>query len=218
MGHFIARMDHTLVLWLVSLAVSCLAATADPTVPTRAAKQCYNCGFRQQLPNGEKEKLPDTAECNDFATPEDITVSCGSEDDCCAMLKEYFTTIDEDTGENSTVMVGRHGCESDLNHIGEQTVLCSDHTDACLNIDRSSLPNHQDHNVTVTDVEICFCGGNRCNAEDPIPPAPTTGVAASVVSSVVVLVLSLLCRKLISLFNSTLGKYPEILKPELLQN
>ena len=70
-------------------------------------------------------------------------------------------SIDETTGENSTVIIGRHGCESDLNHIGEQTILCSDYTDSCMNIDRGSLPDHNDNNVTVTDIEICFCSGDR---------------------------------------------------------
>jgi len=195
---------------LCNYRVPGLETTIEPEPTQPQGKQCYNCGYRQ-LPNGEKEKLPDVAECNDFVTPDDITVACGNENDCCAMLKEYFTTIDEDTGENSTVMVGRHGCESDLNHIGEQTVLCSDHTDACLNIDRSSLPNHQDHNVTVSDIEICFCSGDRCNAEDPIPPTepttvepttpeattaePTTptGMSSYIVPSFAVLILALLC-------------------------
>merc|ERR1711892_1265550 len=180
--HFIARMDHTLVLCLVFLAVTCVAATADPTVAAKAAKQCYNCGFRQQLPNGEKEKLPDTAECNDFATPEDITVNCGNGDDCCATLKEYFTDIDEDTGENSTVIIGLHGCESDLNHIGGQTVLCSDHTDACLNIDRADLPNHQDHNVIVWDMEICFCSRDRCNGANQFKSTHTAATAEPTVT------------------------------------
>merc|ERR1711892_425989 len=185
--HFIARMDHTLVLCLVFLAVTCLAATADPTVAAKGAKQCYNCGFRQQLPNGEKEKLPDTAECNDFATPEDITVNCGTEDDCCAMLKEFFTTIDEDTGENSTVMVGRHGCESDLNHIGEQTVLCSDHPDAFLNsVGSTSL---------LGGGGIVEGGGGGLPIGQSTEPTGgwPTGVSSYIVPSFSVLILALLC-------------------------
>ena len=121
-----------------------------------------------------------------------------------------FFRVDEDTGEKSTVIVGRHGCESDLSHIGEETVLCSEHTDACVNIDHASLPDHNDNNVTVTDIEICFCSGDRlyieekldihiyyeifrCNTEDPIPPEPTQpGAASTVISSIVLLLLSLL--------------------------
>ena len=73
---------------------------------------------------------------------------------------DYFR-VDENTGENSTVIIGRHGCESDLSHIGEVGVLCSEHTDECVNVDHSSLPNINDHNVTITDMEICFCSGDR---------------------------------------------------------
>jgi len=154
------------------------ADTTPAADTTKAGKKCYNCGYRKS-PNGDTEKLPDVAECADFATPEDITTTCSNDGDCCASLKEYFTTIDETTGENSTVIIGRHGCETDLSHIGEQTVLCSEHTDECVNIDHSSLPDHQDNNVTVTDIEICFCSGDRCNADDPLPPEPTTNAADS---------------------------------------
>jgi len=166
--------------------------TVEPTTPTQKGKQCYNCGYRR-LPTGEEEKLPDLAQCSDFANPEDITVNCANGDDCCASMKEYFTKVDEDTGEKSTVIIGRHGCESDLSHIGEETVLCSEHTDACVNIDHASLPDHNDNNVTVTDIEICFCSGDRCNTEDPIPPEPTQpGAASTVLSSIVLLLISLL--------------------------
>jgi len=158
-------------LVVLSAILSLVAGKGEAT--TDAGKKCYSCGYRK-MPGGVAEPLPDTPYCADFATPEDITATCTNDGDCCASLKEYFTTIDEDTGENSTVVVGRHGCETDLSHIGEETVLCSEHTDECVNIDHSSLPNHQDHNVTVTDIEICFCNGDKCNADDPLPPLPTT--------------------------------------------
>jgi len=176
-----------------------LDTTAVPDT-TQKGKQCYNCGH-MVLPSGEEVAMEGVAFCGDFATPEDITTNCANGDDCCASLKEYFTTIDEDTGENSTTIIGRHGCESDLNHIGEQTVLCSDYTDSCMNIDRSSLPDHTHNNVTVSDIEICFCSGDRCNNDDPIPPEPTTttttgspgGGASSLVSSIIVLLLAFFC-------------------------
>eukprot|EP00091_Calanus_sinicus_P015536 TRINITY_DN3388_c0_g1_i8.p1 TRINITY_DN3388_c0_g1~~TRINITY_DN3388_c0_g1_i8.p1 ORF type:complete len:326 (-),score=81.87 TRINITY_DN3388_c0_g1_i8:164-1141(-) len=165
--------------------------TKEPTTPTQKGKQCYNCGYRK-LPNGEQQALPEIAECNDFATPEDLTVNCANGDDCCASMKSYFTTEDETTGEKSTVIIGRHGCESDLSHIGEQGVICSEHTDACVNIDHSSLPNINDNNVTITDMEICFCSGDRCNAEDPIPPEPTTGSGVHLASSLAMLIIAFL--------------------------
>eukprot|EP00091_Calanus_sinicus_P015535 TRINITY_DN3388_c0_g1_i6.p1 TRINITY_DN3388_c0_g1~~TRINITY_DN3388_c0_g1_i6.p1 ORF type:complete len:190 (-),score=43.70 TRINITY_DN3388_c0_g1_i6:132-641(-) len=129
-------------------------------------KTCYNCGHRT-LPDGTTEKLPDLPLCGDFATSEDNTKTCGNGDDCCASVEALFTTEDESTGEKSTVVIGRHGCESDLSHIGEVGVLCSEHTDECVNVEHASLPNMQDHNVTITDMEICFCSGDRCNVEDP---------------------------------------------------
>jgi len=173
-----------------------LDTTALPDT-TQKGKQCYNCGHRT-LPSGEEVAMEGVPFCNDFATPDDITTNCANGDDCCASMKEYFTTIDETTGENSTVIIGRHGCESDLNHIGEQTILCSDYTDSCMNIDRGSLPDHNDNNVTVTDIEICFCSGDRCNNDDPIPPEPTTtaspgGGASSLVSSIILLLLAFMC-------------------------
>ena len=44
------------------------------------------------LPSGEEVALEDVAFCGDFATPEDITTNCANGDDCCASVKEYFTT------------------------------------------------------------------------------------------------------------------------------
>ena len=99
------------------------------------------------LPGGEFEQLPDLPLCDDFATPTDITKQC-ADPDCCGDIKEEFTKVDEDTGEKSTVIVGRHGCESDVAHyIGNDAPLCADHTDSCFNMDHSTLPNHN----------VCIC-------------------------------------------------------------
>ena len=56
-----------------------------------AGKQCYNCGYRKK-PSGEEEAMEGVAFCGDFAKPEDITTNCANGDDCCASLKEYYTT------------------------------------------------------------------------------------------------------------------------------
>merc|ERR1712142_457139 len=151
--------------------------TPKPEETTQRSKQCYNCGYKSS-PEWGVGPLPDLPYCQDFANPDDITINCLNTDDCCATVKEYFTRVDENTGENSTSVIMRHGCESDLNHIGEQTVLCSDHPDSCFNIDKSDLPDHTYTNVTVTDTEICFCDEDRCNNEAPATPTtpaiPTT--------------------------------------------
>merc|ERR1711936_605125 len=122
------------------------------------------------------ENLPDVAECNDFATGQDNVATCPV-GDCCASMKEYFTLIDEDTNEKSTVTIGRHGCESDINHNLEHEVLCSNHPNDCFNVENANLPDHHDNNVTVTDIEICFCDKENCNNDDPLPPEPTTDAA-----------------------------------------
>ena len=54
-----------------------------------------------------------------------------------------------------TEIIGRHGCESELNHVGSDVYACADHRDDCVNIDLSSL--EQGPNVTITKMEICFC-------------------------------------------------------------
>ena len=39
---------------------------------------------------------------------------------------------------------------------------CSEHRDSCFNVDESTLPDGADKNVTITDIEMCFCSTDRC--------------------------------------------------------
>merc|ERR1712243_70216 len=110
--------------------------------------------------------------CGDFAKPGDLLEECYNPDDCCAIMKEEHEILDEATNETSIEIIGRHGCETDLNHIGGRQHYCSEHKDSCFNVDVSTLPD--DNNVTITNIELCFCSTNECNSEDPIFPEPTT--------------------------------------------
>ena len=40
---------------------------------------------------------------------------------------------------------------------------CSEHRDSCFNVDESTLPDGADKNVTITDIEMCFCSTDRCS-------------------------------------------------------
>ena len=37
--------------------------------------------------DGEAESIPEIPFCNDFATAEDNTETCGNENDCCALMQ-----------------------------------------------------------------------------------------------------------------------------------
>merc|ERR1711936_912131 len=95
--------------------------TEGPT-PCPECVQCYSCGY---MKNGdsETEKLPETPFCNDFANTDANVVNCGK-DDCCGMLKEYFIRVDDATGENSTQIIGRHGCAADMEHLSHYSATC----------------------------------------------------------------------------------------------
>jgi len=157
----------------------------DPDVPTSAAPgptpcpectKCYSCGYRKK-DNGEAEGIPETPFCNDFANPEENVVSCGKED-CCGMLKEYFITVDDATGENSTMTVGRHGCAADMEHLSHYSATCKDNGESCWQVDEASLDhNHGQGNATIIEAEICLCGRDMCNNADPVPEVPTTTAA-----------------------------------------
>ena len=87
-------------------------------------------------------------------------------------------------------VIGRHGCESEVNNLPNghkyycRSVLlstnvmstpnkyyllpaklccCSEHRDSCFNVDESTLPDGADKNVTITDIEMCFCSTDRCS-------------------------------------------------------
>ena len=49
---------------------------------------------------------------------------------CC-----YLSRTDTDTGESRELLVGRHDCESALKDYAKYDVLCSDHTDECVDVD-----------------------------------------------------------------------------------
>jgi len=147
----------------VLFGIFCLSAVES--------RKCYNCGYKR-LPNGETEQIGDEKFCADFAKPGDLLTDCNDPDDCCASMKEMHEILDEATNETSIEIIGRHGCGKDLNHVGDRDHYCSEHKDSCFNVDVSTLP-HGD-NVTITDIELCFCTTDECNAEDPIFPEPTT--------------------------------------------
>ena len=39
----------------------------------------------------------------------------------------FLTRVDAATNETSIEIIGRYGCESDLNHIGDRQHYCSEH-------------------------------------------------------------------------------------------
>merc|ERR1712037_829605 len=124
----------------------------DNTTPCPECVKCYSCGY---MKNGDSETGPlggDVPFCNDFANADDNLANCGK-DDCCGMLKEYFIKIDEATGENSTQIVGRHGCAADMEHLSHYSATCKENGESCWQVDDAQL----DH--------------------DPIPEVPTTTAA-----------------------------------------
>jgi len=131
--------------------------------------KCYNCGYKK-LPSGETFPFGDETWCADFVKPEDLLEECNNPDDCCAMMKESHEILDEATNKTSIEIIGRHGCETELNHIGGRQHYCSEHKESCYNVDISTLP--VEDNVDINDVELCFCGTDECNAVDPIFPEP----------------------------------------------
>jgi len=164
----------------------------DKTTPCPECVKCYSCGY-QKKGDSETEKLPgDVPFCNDFANVNDNVANCGK-DDCCGMLKEYFIRVDEATGENSTQIVGRHGCAADMEHLGHYSATCKENGDSCWQVDDAQLdPNHGQGNVTIVEAEICLCSGDRCNNEDPIPEIPTTTTAPGSASQATLALLLLI--------------------------
>jgi len=144
------------------------------TINRGDGRKCWTCGYREEE-GGEMTALPDLKLCGDFTTPGDDTGECPDENECCASMKETITVIDEETGDNKTVVLGRHACESALEHLGEFDAVCSEHKNTCYNVDESTLGTHTEENVTVTDVEVCFCDQDFCNSKDPIIEEPTNG-------------------------------------------
>merc|ERR1719348_120446 len=120
-------------------------------------------------------------------------VSCGK-DDCCGMLKEYFIKVDGE-GNNSTEIIGRHGCAQDVDHLGHYSATCEKNGDSCWEVEDDSLDHDHDDGHTIFRAEICLCGQDRCNNEDPIPEIPTTtaapGSGSQIASALITLLLSL---------------------------
>jgi len=149
----------------------------DPTdaqttqTPCPECTKCYSCGYKQDGLDGEMGSLDGVPFCNDFATAENV-ISCGK-DDCCGMLKEYFIKVDAE-GNNSTEIVGRHGCAQDVDHLGHYSATCDKNGDSCWEVEDDSLDHDHDDGHTIFRAEICLCGQDLCNNEDPIPEIPTT--------------------------------------------
>jgi len=156
--------------------------------------QCYNCGYRI-LNGGEPEPLPegDSKYCSDFADPTDIVTECS---DCCGSMKEEIIRINETSGGNYTELIAKHGCGSDVGEIEGRHHYCSEHPNSCFNVDDATFPNH-DNISTITNIEVCFCSNDRCNAEDPIFPEPETttstpGGSSATVASIILVILGAL--------------------------
>jgi len=162
-------------------------------------KECYNCGYMKKGVNGDSSKLPELPFCGDFAKPTDIYTTCSS-GDCCASLKEYFIIVDEATGENSTTVIGRHGCYSSLDHLSQYGATC-DQTGAfgntCFEVDADHLKPDSSSNDTIILAEICLCDTDRCNSDDPIPPVPTTPAPASSTTAALATILLLFTTALL---------------------
>merc|ERR1711892_1373803 len=120
--------------------------------------------------------LPGSPECKDQASIADNKVECKGEDDCCGSLKEWLEMNNTETGKVTTLLIGRHDCETALAELAKYDVLCSDHTDQCVDVDRDSLPEHHEENLL--RAKICFCSGDLCNYHVPglettLEPEPT---------------------------------------------
>merc|ERR1711915_193881 len=160
------------------------------------ALQCYSCGYMRRNMSSEMEALPDMKDsfCNDFANPQDNVVECNDPGDCCASMREEHIIYDEATKQNTTDLIGRHGCKQELNHLPHpEQHKCVEHQNECYNVDLSTLPDND--NVTITNVELCFCTTDKCNQEDPIFPEITTtsspGSGSTLFVSLTAFVLSL---------------------------
>merc|ERR1712087_36492 len=166
--HLELNMENIMLVLLVSALM----------INTVYATQCYNCGYRI-LNGGEPEALPegDLKYCSDFANPNDIVTDCSQPSDCCASMKELIVRVNETSGTNSTELIAKHSCGSDLGEVEGRHHYCSEHPNSCFNVDDATFPNH-DNISTITDIEVCFCSNDRCNAEDPIFPPPDTTTAA----------------------------------------
>jgi len=172
--------------------------TDGPTPPTPCPEctQCYSCGYKKNGLDGEMEEITDVPFCNDFANAEDNVVSCGK-DDCCGMLKEYFIKVDAE-GNNSTEVIGRHGCAQDVDHLGHYSATCEKNGDSCWGVEDASLDHDHDDGHTIFQAEICLCGQDRCNNEDPLPEIPTTttapGSASHIASALITLLFSIILQ------------------------
>jgi len=170
-----------------------LPTDGQPTdAPCPECVKCYSCGYKKDGLDGEMGSMTDVPFCNDFAT-EDTVVPCGK-DDCCGMLKEYFIKVDAD-GNNSTEIIGRHGCAADIDHLGHYSATCEKNGESCWEVEDDSLDHDHDDGHTIFQAEICLCGHDRCNVENPIPEIPTTtaapGSGSQVASTLLTLLLSL---------------------------
>ena len=152
-----------------------------PALSPVYAAQCYNCGYRI-LNGGEPEALPegDLKYCSDFANPNDIVTDCSQPSDCCASMKELIVRyppsqypheslmtwwhvmfrVNETSGTNSTELIAKHSCGSDLGEVEGRHHYCSEHPNSCFNVDDATFPNH-DNISTITDIEVCFCSNDR---------------------------------------------------------
>ena len=105
--------------------------------------------------------------------------------------------MDETTGENSTEIIGRHGCVAEIDHLSHYSATCKyvpgqsqdscifhfyirDTGESCFQVDEASLPH--DGNSTIVQAEICMCDRDRCNDDDPIPEVPTTTTTTTTVA------------------------------------
>ena len=67
---------------------------------------------------------------------------------------EMMFRVNETSGTNTTEMIAKHGCGSDIGEIEGRHHYCSEHPNSCFNIS------------TITNIEVCFCSSNRFEAEE----------------------------------------------------
>ena len=66
----------------------------------------------------------------------------------------------ETSGTNTTEMIARHSCGSDIGELEGRHHYCSEHPNSCFNVDDATFPN-KDNISTITNIEVCFCSNDR---------------------------------------------------------
>ena len=68
--------------------------------------------------------------------------------------------VNETSGTNSTELIAKHSCGSDLGEVEGRHHYCSEHPNSCFNVDDATFPDHGNQGI-ITDIEVCFCSNDR---------------------------------------------------------